>query len=96
MLTWSCRAWTVQARAAFRKNNTTAQLGKYAYGFTWAAFLCYLLASLFLCIGGSVGRKDNSSNYNQKKSYSGRKRSTRSRGSFVDTESARRVKDEYD
>lgn len=55
---------------------------------------CYLLATIFLCIGGSVGKNENS-NY-QKKSYFGRKRSTRSRGSFVDAESQRRVKDEYD
>lgn len=59
--------------------------------FTWATFAAWFLAAMFFCIGGAVG-KDKSSN---KKSYFGRKRSTRSRGSFVDSSSDRRVvKDE--
>lgn len=62
-----------------------------AYGFTWAAFACWFLAMIFFCIGGSVGKESTG-----RKSYFGRKRSTRSRGSFIDTESQRRVKDEYD
>jgi len=48
---------------------------------------------VLFCIGGSGEKKD--SGY-QKKSYFGRKRSTRSRGSFRDSESGRRVKDEYE
>ncbi len=57
---------------------------------------CFLLATILFCVGGSVGKKDN---YQQKSSYFGRKkstRSTRSRGSFIDSESQRRVKDEYE
>ncbi|KAK5114257.1 hypothetical protein LTR85_010322 [Meristemomyces frigidus] len=87
-------AWTVEGRNVFRANGQTARLGTYAYGFTWATMACYLLATIFFCVGGSVG-KNESTSY-QKKSYFGRKRSTRSRGSFVDNESQRRVKDEYD
>ncbi|KAK5164273.1 Eisosomes component [Saxophila tyrrhenica] len=86
-------AWTVQARDAFRSNGQSASLGKYGYGFSWAAFACWLIAAVLLCVGGSGDRGDSSG---QKKSYFGRKRSTRSRGSFRDSESGRRVKDEYE
>ncbi|KAK0251212.1 Eisosomes component [Friedmanniomyces endolithicus] len=89
-------AWTVIARNAFQANGQTAFLGLKAYGFTWGAMGCFLLATILFCVGGSVGKKDN---YQQKSSYFGRKkstRSTRSRGSFIDSESQRRVKDEYE
>lgn len=88
-------AWTVQARNAFRSNGQTASLGRYMYGFTWGTWAAFFIATLLFCIGGSVGRNDSY----QKSSYFGRKRSTRSarsRGSFIDSESQRRVKDEYD
>ncbi|KAK3710194.1 Eisosomes component [Vermiconidia calcicola] len=84
-------AWTVIGRQAFRSNGQTATLGKYAYGFTWGAMACFLIATILLCIGGSKGKDDYS-----KSSSFGRKRSTRSRGSFRDSESGRRVKDEYE
>ncbi|KAK5130346.1 hypothetical protein LTR08_002186 [Meristemomyces frigidus] len=85
-------AWTVQARNAFRTNGQSASLGKYAYGFTWATMACYLIATILFCVGGSAGKNERY----EKKSYFGRKRSTRSRGSFVDNESQHRVKDEYE
>ena len=93
-----CSAWTVQARNVFRKNGQSASLGIKAYAFTWAAMGCFLIATILFCLGGSLGKKDS---YQQKSktSYFGRKkstRSTRSRGSFIDSESQRRVKDEYD
>ena len=53
---------------------------------------CYLLATIFFFVGGSVGKNERS----PKKSYFGRKQSTRSRGSFIDNESGHRVKDEYE
>ncbi|KAI6792587.1 SUR7-domain-containing protein [Hortaea werneckii] len=87
-------AWTVQGRNAFRNNNQSASLGAYAYGFTWATLVCYFLASVFFCVGGRIGKNDSGSK--PKRSLFSRKRSTRSRGSFVDSESQRRVKDEYD
>jgi len=65
------------------------------YGFTWGAWAAFFIATVLFCVGGSVGKTDKY----QKSSYFGRKRSTRStrsRGSFIDTESQRRVKDEYD
>lgn len=71
----------------------SASVGEYAMGFSWGTFAAFFLAALFFCVGGSVG-KDSSS---QKKSYFGRKRSTRSRGSFIDSSSDRRVvKDDYE
>ncbi|KAF2724746.1 SUR7-domain-containing protein [Polychaeton citri CBS 116435] len=84
-------AWTVQGRNHFNSSGETAGLGVKAYGFTWAAFACYLICTVLFCVGGSVS-KDKSA---KKTSYFGRKRSTRSRGSFIDSESQRRVKDEY-
>jgi len=83
-------AWTVLGRNAFLANGQTATLGRYGYGFTWGAMAAYLLATVFFCVGGSVS-KDKS-----KKSSLGRNRSTKSRGSFIDSESQRRVKDEYE
>ncbi|KAJ9623904.1 Eisosomes component [Taxawa tesnikishii (nom. ined.)] len=85
-------AWTVLGRNHFNSSGQTARLGSYAYGFTWAPVLCFLLSTVLYCIGGRAG-KDN---YSKRSSTFGRKRSTRSRGSFIDTESQRRVKDEYE
>lgn len=86
-------AWVVKGRSAWQSVGNDAKIGEYAMGFTWGTFAAWFLASLFFCIGGSVGNNKSS----QKKSYFGRKRSTRSRGSFIDSSSDRRVvKDEYD
>lgn len=86
-------AWTVIGRNALNSSGQTARLGRYAYGFTWATFTCFLLATVLFCVGGSAGKEKNTS----QKSYFGRKRSTRSRGSFVENGSERRtVKDEYE
>ncbi|CAK3787963.1 hypothetical protein DOTSEDRAFT_75589 [Lecanosticta acicola] len=83
--------WVVKGRDAFRGNGQDASIGVKAMAFTWATWAAFFLASLFFCVGGSVG-KDKSS---KKSSYFGRKRSTRSRGSFIDSSSDRRVvKDE--
>jgi len=87
-------AWTVIGRNAFRSAGQEARIGTYAYGFTWGAFACFLVATVLFCVGGSVGKNEPSRN--AKKSYFGRKKSTRSRGSFIDNESQRRVKDEYE
>ncbi|KAF4549264.1 SUR7/PalI-like protein 3 [Elsinoe fawcettii] len=83
-------AWSVEGRNIFRANNQEASLGRYAYGFSWGAVAAFLLATVLFCIGGSVGGRDNHSSRRF-----GRKRSTRSRGSFIDSESQRRVKAEY-
>lgn len=62
--------------------------------FAWTSFACYFLASVLFCIGGTVGRdspRSSGSSFKRKRST----RSTRSRGSFLDSESQRRVKDNY-
>ncbi|GAB7351907.1 hypothetical protein MBLNU459_g2449t1 [Dothideomycetes sp. NU459] len=84
----------VQGRNAFRANGMSAHVGAYAFGWMWASFFAYFLATIFFCIGGSIG-KDSTSSSNGKSMF-GRKRSTRSRGSFIDSESQRRVKEEYE
>lgn len=85
--------WVVKGRDAFRGNGQDASIGVKAMGFIWGTWAAFFLASLFFCVGGSVGNNKNS----KKSSYFGRKRSTRSRGSFIDSSSDRRVvKDEYE
>lgn len=82
----------MEGRNIFRRNNLSARLGIYGYAFTWAAMAAFLCSAILFCVGGSVGKTESTT----KTSYFGRKRSTRSRGSFRDSESGRRVKDEYD
>lgn len=88
-------AWTVEGCNAFRSGGHSAKLGVKAYAFTWTAMACFLISSVLFCCGGAVGR-DHTKTTNR--SVFGRKmstHSTRSRGSFLDTESQRRVKDDY-
>nr|POF05440.1 protein sur7 [Quercus suber] len=86
-------AWAVQARNVFRANGDSASIGTKALAFTWATWACFFLCTILFCIGGKAGKSEKTY---QKKSYFGRKRSTRSRGSFIDNESGRRVKEEYE
>lgn len=76
----------VKGRDHFRSNGQTSQIGETAFGFEWASFACYFLATIFFCIGGR-GKKDNykSSGGPAKGSFfkGGRTTSTRSRGSFI-------------
>ena len=89
----------VKGKDNFQKNNQTASLGKYAFGFIWAAMACLLIATILFCMGGSAGRRE--STYTSRTSGRsffnrfGRKKGIRTRGSFInDTESARKVKRE--
>ena len=87
-------AWVIKARNNFRSNGMDAHVGVKAMAFSWTSFAAFFLASVLFCIGGSVGKNKDAT----KKSYFGRKgskRSARERGSFIDTSSDRRVKDEY-
>lgn len=52
-------AWTVTARNHFRSAGIASNIGEYAYGFTWAAFLCWFLAMVLFCCGGVFGKKKN-------------------------------------
>lgn len=84
----------MKARNDWNHAGQTAKIGVYAMGFTWGTWAAYFIAGILFCVGGAVGKRDGS--YSRKTSYFGRKRSTRSRGSFIDNESQRRVKDEYE
>jgi hypothetical protein len=59
-------------------------------GFTWAAVACFFLATIMFCLGGKLGG-DRSSGVRRTRST----KSNRSRGSFLETDSQRRVKDDY-
>lgn len=80
----------VRAQRIFQHNGINAHLGRWAFGWTWAAWACMFVASLMLCLGCLVGRdRDHASG-------GGRfGRSRRNRNSVLDSESQRRVKEEY-
>jgi hypothetical protein len=67
-----------------------ARIGRYLLGFAWASFACFFLATILFCLGGVLG-KDRSSGVKRSRST----KSNRSRGSFLETDSSRRVKDDY-
>jgi len=85
-------AWVVKGRNTFRSAGFDSKVGIKSIAFTWAAMACFLIATVLFCCGGAAGRE---------KSGVTRKRSTRSsrsnksRGSFLETDSQRRVKDNY-
>lgn len=75
----------VKGRDAFNSNNMTATLGKYNFGFMWAAVACLFIATVLFCAGGAADRSGSSGGM----FGGGRKKSTRSnrdRGSFIDSE----------
>lgn len=74
----------VKGRNNFRNNGQDSDIGQYAFGFEWAAFACFFLATVLFCMGGS-SRKDPTRTPSTRKGFFGgrRTRSTRSRGSFV-------------
>ncbi|KAI4223663.1 MAG: hypothetical protein L6R36_005250 [Xanthoria steineri] len=90
----------VQGRDAFRADGRTATLGRYNFGFMWAAVACLFLATLMLCVGGVTGKKDKGySSRTGGRKFFGRKKSTKSnrdRGSFIDPERQRRMEKEDD
>ena len=46
----------VIGRKNFRDNNMTANLGKYNFGFLWAAAVALFIATILFCAGGAAGR----------------------------------------
>jgi hypothetical protein len=98
-LTLIHRTEFVQARNVLSAAGFQSSLGTYAFGFTWAAWACLLLSTLLFFGGCCIGRNSNPTDKVRSKpswlkSFR-RKGATRSRGSFIDTESQRRVKEEY-
>jgi hypothetical protein len=78
----------VKARDVFNNNGMPASVGSYAFGFTWAATVCLFIASTLFFGGCLTGRTSDGT---RDKGFFRRNRSTRSRGSFIDNESQRRV-----
>ena len=85
-----CSAWVVKGRDAFHSAGFEASIGRYLLGFAWASFACFLIATVLFCLGGVLGG-DRSSSVSRRRST----KSTKSRASFMDTDSQRRVKDDY-
>ncbi|KAL9021307.1 MAG: hypothetical protein Q9185_001512 [Variospora sp. 1 TL-2023] len=85
----------VEGRNNFRSSDRTATLGRYNFGFMWAAVACLFLSTVLLCVGGVTGKRDKSyTTRTSGRSFFGRKKSTRSRGSFIDPERQRRLEKE--
>lgn len=87
-------AWAVQGRDAFRQAGRPANLGVKAFAFTWTAMACFLISSVLFCLSGAANR-DRYAGSSRAGGVFGRKRSTRSRGSFIESDGHSRVKDEY-
>lgn len=88
----------VQARNRFHDAGLSAKIGTYAFGWTWGAWGCITIAVCLLFSGAAIGGSSPSSGKARNKSNAGffrRQRSTRSRGSFIDNDGQRKVKDEY-
>lgn len=83
-------SWVVKGRDAFRSAGFEARIGRYLMGFTWAAVACFFLATIMFCLGGRLGG-DSSSGMRRSRST----KSNRNRGSFLETDSQRRVKSDY-
>ena len=66
----------------------SADLGRYAFGFMWAAVACYFIATVLLCAGGAASGKSSSGGGRRGGMFSRNRRSTRDRGSFIDKETA--------
>lgn len=89
------RATFVKARNVFNHNGISTSLGRYAFGFTWGAWAAMFLATVMLFVGCGLGGR-NESTRTSGGGFFGKRRAKRAkRGSFVDNDSQRRVKDEY-
>jgi len=88
-------AWTIEGRNAFRSAGHASSIGVKAYAFTWASMACFLLATITFCMGGRSGRDATYQQANRSRGgVFGRKRSTKSRGSFVGSDRGG-IKDDY-
>ncbi|KAH0830906.1 hypothetical protein AYO21_11552 [Fonsecaea monophora] len=73
----------VKGRNNFRNNGQASDIGKYAFGFEWAAFACFFICTVLFCMGGSSRREPRTTKSRGFTFRGRRSRSTRSRGSFV-------------
>lgn len=79
----------VKARNAFRADGRDANIGVWAFGFSWGAWAALFISLVLYCIGTRAG-KDR---YSAGGSRWGRQKSVRSRRSY--DMGSRRVKDDY-
>ncbi|KAI9833329.1 MAG: hypothetical protein M1819_003724 [Sarea resinae] len=89
----------VAGRNHFHSNGQSAKVGTKLFAFAWTSFVLLFLSTILFFVTGGISHRSEQPTYTKKtggKSFFSRKRSTRSRGSFIDNESQRRVvKDEY-
>lgn len=89
----------VMGRNNFRSQGKGASLGRYNFGFMWAAVACLFISTVLFCIGGTASSSSGHSKSRKSgggRNFMGRKKTVHNRGSFIDSESQRRVvKDEY-
>ncbi|MCJ1422052.1 hypothetical protein MMC32_008421 [Xylographa parallela] len=85
----------VLGRNDFIANGQTATLGEYAFAFIWAAMACLFLATVLFCVAGITSKKDKTSSTGRTGGRFSRRKTTKERGSFLDTESQRQVNKEY-
>ncbi|KAK8075292.1 SUR7 protein [Apiospora hydei] len=86
----------VKARVAFARDGRDASLGRYGFGFSWAAWACLFVSMVLFFLGTRAGKDKAPSGPSSGGwgSRFGRKRSVRSRRSY-DLNGSRRVKDDY-
>lgn len=82
----------VKARDAFRAADRDAEIGMYAFGFSWGAWVA-LFISLILFCGGVRDKDAGYGGYGGGPTFSRRRRSVRSRRSY--DMGGRRVKEDY-
>ena len=90
----------VMGRNDFLSQGKNASLGRYNFGFMWAAVACLFIATVLFCVGGATSGSSRGGRASRKsgggRNFMGRKKTVHNRGSFIDSESQRRVvKDEY-
>ncbi|KAI9822205.1 MAG: hypothetical protein M1826_000514 [Phylliscum demangeonii] len=86
----------VIGRNYFRNNHQDAHLGVKAFAFLWTALVCLLLATILFFSILATGRRETTRTPRTRGLGFRNRRANRDRGSFIETESQRRVvKDEY-
>ena len=82
----------VKMRDAFRDAGRDASLGRYAFGFTWAAWTCILLATVIYFLGVFRSRDRDAA---ARRGTGGGRRWGRRRSVLTSVGSGHRVKDDY-
>jgi hypothetical protein len=54
----------VEGRREFRRDGRNARLGRYNFGFMWAAVACLLLSTILFCVGGALSRRSRTTTSN--------------------------------